>query len=90
MIIIINSIWGVLYNKKEHMFLQNLVECSTNKHQPNPNDNQGKILINQIKITPTLKIPFKIQKNHTIEINIVNLFINKTTINQKAIKNEPL
>ena len=88
--IIINSIWGVLYNKREHMFLQNLVECSTNKHQINPNDNQGKTLINQAKFPPTLKIPFKIQKNHTIEINIVNLFINKTTFNQKAIKNEPL
>lgn len=33
---------GVLYNKMEHMFLQNLVECSTNKHQTNPNDTQGK------------------------------------------------
>ena len=88
--IIINSIWGVLYNKREHMFLQNLVECSTNKHQINPNDNQGKTLINQAKFPPTLKNPLKIQKNHTIEINIVNFFINKTTFNQKAIKNEPL
>ena len=75
------------------MFAATRGECSTNKTHKNPNDNPKKILINQIKITPTLptfKIPLKIQKNHIIEISIVNFFINKTTINQKAAKNYPL
>ena len=75
------------------MFAATRGECSTNKTHKNPNDNPKKILINQIKLPPTLptfKIPLKIQKFHTIEISIVNFFINKTTINQKATKISPL
>ena len=47
---------GVLYNKKEHMFWQNLVECSTNKHEIILDDNQKKTLINQAKF-PSLSYP---------------------------------
>ena len=75
------------------MFAATRGECSTNKTHKNPNDNPKIILINQIKITPTLptfKNPLKIQKNHIIEISIVNFFINKTTINQKATKINPV
>ena len=69
------------------MFLQILVNCSINERQINSNDNQDKTLIKQSKF---LYYPLKTQKNHTIENNIVNLLINKATINQKAIKINPI
>ena len=69
------------------MFLQILVNCSINEHHIDLDDNQDKTLINQSKF---LYYPLKTQKNHTIENNIVNLLINKATINQKAIKINPV
>ena len=69
------------------MFASSRGECSTNIRQINSNDNPNKSLINQAKYPST---NIKNSKKHAIEINIVNIFINKTTINQKAIKNESL
>ena len=72
------------------MFASSRGECSTNIPQIISNDTQRKSLINQVKFPPTFKIPLKIQKNHIIEISIVNFFINKTINNQKATKMNPV
>ena len=78
---------GVFYNKKDHLFASTRGECSTNIPQTISNDNPKKIPYKSSQIFTYLQNSFK---NHTIEISIVNFFINKTINNQKATKNKPL